>query len=720
MNAYDRLAYPLKQYIYEQGWKRLRPIQEAAIQMCYSSDHNLILCAPTASGKTEAAFLPAISQANFQGGGVRILMVSPLIALINDQFRRIHELCQAFDLPIVAWHGEANASKKKKLLKDPRGILMITPESLEAMLDLHPGRVETLLSSVEFIIVDELHAFLSGERGVQLRSLLERVRETTGSSPRYFGLSATLAEENYPDAKSFFPSDRPCALLLDRGEAPLEYDLHFFPRAEESEGDDAVTSLQWDALYRQASEENLLVFPNSRSRVELIADAIKRRAAKEGRALSVFAHHSSVEKELRKEAEEFVRRPHARYVICATSTLELGIDIGTVDAVAQVEAPYSAIQLSQRLGRSGRGEVLDPKTGRLVPAPRRLHLHVSDDFSLLQSLAALAMVKEGKLDAFQAIPKPYDLFAHQLLGRILQYNGLTEKEIHRFVTQSALWSFLEEEELDLLLEDLLEREILELLPAEEAEYIIGLRGESITGRYDFFACFPVAREYRVLHGKQEIGHLPLSPEMIPGAKFLLSARVWKISSIEDRIGVIHVEEAGRGKAPSFGGGEGTVSSALRREMAQQLVHPSPDWLQDALCSRALDRLQDRYCPGLVLSPEVGPSGEEYYTVFLGTAMERTLFLLLRSVPDAEVFWDPRQARLYGKELGGKLHRLHRALLEDEEAIYERVESYLMEQETLRKRLLNGVKYAFLLPSLLQARYIRYNLMVEGCAWDFLP
>lgn len=166
MSSFNLLQREIRRYIYDEGWDALRGIQEASIKRISNTDHNLILAAPTASGKTEAAFLPTINSIKDWNSGLKIIYISPLIALINDQFKRILKLCDYIDIPVTSWHGEASRTDKNKLLKQPRGILLITPESIEAMLALRPGEAKELFKGTEWIIVDEIHGFLENNRGV--------------------------------------------------------------------------------------------------------------------------------------------------------------------------------------------------------------------------------------------------------------------------------------------------------------------------------------------------------------------------------------------------------------------------------------------------------------------------------------------------------------------------------------------------------------------------
>ena len=154
--SFDLLSSPIRKYIRDKRWEELRPIQAAAISRILSTEENYILASRTASGKTEAAFLPILSKINYQKKGVPVLYISPLIALINDQFLRIEELCEYLDLPVTKWHGEASKGAKEALLKEPRGIVLITPESLEAMFVNKSYSVKLLFSNLQFIVIDEI------------------------------------------------------------------------------------------------------------------------------------------------------------------------------------------------------------------------------------------------------------------------------------------------------------------------------------------------------------------------------------------------------------------------------------------------------------------------------------------------------------------------------------------------------------------------------------
>lgn len=212
--SFELLSEPIRKYIRDKRWEQLRPIQNAAISRILTTDDNYILASRTASGKTEAAFLPILSKVDFNDKGVQVLYISPLIALINDQFYRIEELCKSLEITVTKWHGEANKSQKERLLAKPEGIVLITPESLEAMFVNKPFNIRHLFSSLKYVVIDEIHSFIGTDRGMQLKSILFRLQEVNNKKFCVVGLSATIGD--YDEAKRFTGDETATKVLLDR------------------------------------------------------------------------------------------------------------------------------------------------------------------------------------------------------------------------------------------------------------------------------------------------------------------------------------------------------------------------------------------------------------------------------------------------------------------------------------------------------------------------
>ena len=421
METYNMLKKEIRRYIYDQNWQKFTKIQEHSIKLYSESEDNLILIAPTASGKTEAAFLPAINSIENWEEGIKIVYISPLIALINDQFNRISELCKYMEITVTRWHGEASQSKKRDILKNPEGILLITPESLEALFVTKSDKVKKLFYNVENIIVDEIHSFIGSNRGIQLKSLLERMSlYIKNNNPRMIGMSATVSEENYLDLKEIFQNKRVTKIIRDKGKNELKIDCNFYF--------DKIAAL--NKIYEYSKTETMLVFPNSRQKVEMIAANLKKKSQKEKKYISYFSHHASVSKNIRAMIENFTKESNKNlFTICCTSTLELGIDIGAVDSIVQYNAPHSVSSLAQRLGRSGR------RTGI-----NNLHFISDEKWDLLQGLASISIYKKGKVDKIDVVKKPYDVMAHQILSLIVEKSEINLSEFKEFIQKYQTWN----------------------------------------------------------------------------------------------------------------------------------------------------------------------------------------------------------------------------------------------------------------------------------------
>lgn len=539
MSSFNLLQREIRRYIYDEGWDALRGIQEASIKRISNTDHNLILAAPTASGKTEAAFLPAINSIKDWNSGLKIIYISPLIALINDQFKRILKLCDYIDIPVTSWHGEASRTDKNKLLKQPRGILLITPESIEAMLALRPGEAKELFKGTEWIIVDEIHGFLENNRGVQLRSLIERIKVCMEKDPRFIGMSATLNREDYKEVKNFFISDRVTDVLLDSNKNSFEATKSYYESNIKKDSKEAL-----EEIYDYSQRESMLVFPSSRGEVERLAVGLGRLGKKRGSDTRYFAHHSSVSKDMRLTAEKFAKSSKGElFTICCTSTLELGIDIGSVDSIVQYNAPHSVASLGQRLGRSGR-----------TTRKNILHFIATDEWSLLQGLAAISLYEDGVIDRFDPIIKPYDVFAHQIISILLENTGMPFEDVKDINKNFKCWHGIEDDEYLELLGYLIERNYIEIL---ETQAITGIETERLLKGSDFFTHFETENNFSLYNDYKKIGEIPLSPTVQIGVNIFLSAQIWKIKDIELVSKKIYVMRAVDGNQPMFSGGVGT-------------------------------------------------------------------------------------------------------------------------------------------------------------------
>lgn len=549
---YDLLSEPIRKYIRDKRWESLRPIQAAAIDKIMTSTQHLILASRTASGKTEAAFLPILSKVDFSQRSVQVLYISPLIALINDQFTRIEDLCSYLDVRVTKWHGEASQSLKKSLVKNPNGVLLITPESLEAMLVNAPYNASILFSGLKYIVIDEIHSFLGADRGVQLKSILSRLQYMNTEKFSVIGLSATIGD--YREAKEMTGNPEHTKVLLDRAAKNMEAEFKYF----KMEGADLPLALMKD-LYLNTRSNKVLIFPNSRGRAEEIAVKLKKISDKVNGHSNYFSHHSSIDRDLREYIEHFAKtNDRYPFAISCTSTLELGIDIGSIDKVVQVDATYSISSLIQRIGRSGRrdGEV------------SKLLFYATDKWNLLQSLACFVLYKEGFIEPVAVVRKPFDILFHQMLAYVKQLSGCGQAVLWHRVC--ANYAFREINELDFkeILASMIEQDLLELI---DGELIIGVEGEWIVNGREFYSVFKTEPTYKVLNYDKPIGDIPFSPQLTPDENVLLAARIWKIVEVDHSSKKISVIPTNDGKKPIFSGSGADLHPKVRERMLQLLL-----------------------------------------------------------------------------------------------------------------------------------------------------
>lgn len=608
------LSEPIRKYIRDKRWEELRAIQAAAITRILTTSHNYILASKTASGKTEAAFLPILSSVNFNKSGVQVLYISPLIALINDQFYRIEELCLYLEVPVTKWHGEANRTQKKHLLKEPKGIVLITPESLEAMFVNNPYNVKYLFSNLKFIVIDEIHSFIGTDRGIQLKSILSRLQKINTVPFRIIGLSATIGD--YEEAKQFVGNDSETKVLIDKTTNEIQVIFRYF----KTEKVEFSLELLKD-IYVETRNNKVLIFPNSRGKVEEIAVKLKKIAERVGGHKNYFSHHSSVNKDVREYIEFFAKNnKKENFTIACTSTLELGIDIGTVDKVIQVDATHSIASLIQRVGRSGRKEGVKSK----------LYLYSTDKWSLLQSLASWLLYKEEFIEPPLFIEKPFDIMLHQILSIVKEYSGVNEIELTKKIENNFTFIHISKEEINEIIDYLIGNDILEKL---DKEIIIGIEGEKVVNTRDFYSVFKTEENYKVTNSGNIIGEIPFSPQIREDENILLAARIWKIKLIDFKSHKIEVCPAKDGKKPMFFGSGGWVHPRIREKMLEILISEEEYLFLDQPSSDEINKLQQEFSRFKILEPSeerpllLKENKAQLYT-FTGTRINRTIQLLL--------------------------------------------------------------------------------------------
>ena len=612
--SFELLSEPIRRYIRDQRWEELRPIQHAAISKILSTNDNYILASRTASGKTEAAFLPILSQTDFDHAGVQVLYISPLKALINDQFVRVEELCKYLDVPVTKWHGEANQSAKTRLIKRPQGIVLITPESLEAMLVNKPFNVKHLFGNLKFVVIDEIHSFIGTDRGTQLKSIISRLRNPPSPPFRIIGLSATIGD--YVEAKRFTGNETGTKVLLDRSAKEVEAQFRYF------EGSDSELPLDLvKDLYLETENNKALIFPNSRGRVEEVSVKLKKISDRVQGHSNYFSHHSSVDKDVREYVEFFAKNNRGQnFAIACTSTLELGIDIGTVDEVVQIDATNSISSLIQRLGRSGRR---NSEKSRLI-------LYATKPWSFLQSLACWALYQDGFIEPPETNSRPLDILVHQALSITKGSSGIEIELLVNQLKQNCAFEDLSISDIEEIIDHLTECDLFEKL---RKEIIIGIEGEKVVNSRNFYSVFTTEDTFKVLSSGSPIGDIPFSPQIVEGENLLLAARIWKIIHVDFDAKRIHVIKALDGKKPSFSGTAASVHGSVRQKMLELLYSKEVFNVLNKASVMELGKLRKEFTPFNIQDfqterPMRIKDGSVELFTFAGTKINNTIYLLL--------------------------------------------------------------------------------------------
>lgn len=564
-DAYSLLHPSVQRWVRDQGWSHLREVQEKAILHLSNSHRDLLISATTAAGKTEAAFLPLLGKtAARREAGVSLLYVAPLKALINDQFKRLGALCEKLETSVVRWHGDAPQGPKTALLKKPSGIVLITPESIEAMLVRRPASAEALFANLDAIIVDELHAFLQGPRGLHLSSLLHRIEVLNDRRPQRVGLSATMGDLGYAAKWLSSTAKANAEILAVEGKGPpLKLQIRGYIDPPKDDVDDAAQGDEnpEDALSQIADHafgvlrgDNNLMFAGSRKNVEALADRLRQRSERERLPNEFFPHHGSLSRELREELETRLKDNRLPTTAIATTTLELGIDIGSVRSVAQYGPPRSLSSLKQRLGRSGRREGASAIFRNYV---RERYLADDSDpldtlrLPTIQAVAAIRLL----LDRFVEPPEPdaalFSVSVHQVLSQIAGSGGAKAQTLYRGLCCPGPFAQISPSDFASLLKGLAGGEEPLLEQAPDGTIMLGPMGERITASRDFYANFQSNEEWRIVNQGRTLGTIPLINAFGIGSIVGFAGRRWRVTAVDDRAKVVEVIAHPAGRIPKF-------------------------------------------------------------------------------------------------------------------------------------------------------------------------
>ena len=645
--AFERLARPIQQILWDMQWPSLRPVQEEAIREILGGEADLIISAQTAAGKTEAAFLPILSRMyKHPAGSVQTLYVGPLKALINDQFRRLEGLCQRAEIPVHRWHGDIDAGRKKALIAKPSGVLLITPESIESLMINRSTSLAQMFRSLQFVVIDEIHALVGSERGTHLRSLLFRLRRYVQENYRIVGLSATLGDAFPVYAHWMRPDgDRPVNLIKGpSGEKQLLYKIHAYTvtkpvkkkDGQEDDGESSEIPLGLaEEMYEHFAGRKNLIFANSKSDVEQIADILNTRCRQQRRPEEFLVHHGNVSKEVREFTEREMQGRRPRTTVCS-STLELGIDIGNVTAVGQIDPPWSVGSQVQRLGRSGRGED-EPQCMRVYVREDALDAKAAlVDRLYPKLLRAIAITELMLQDPPWVEPPQIDAFdlstlTHQILSVLAETGGCRASEVFARLCSRGAFRAIDSQLFSGVLRSLGSHEIVEQM--EQGDLILAPKGEAIVNHYSFYSAFASNVEYSVIFGSMLIGTLPALDLPQFNDHFLLAGRRWQVVSVDDDRKEVTVKPARGKKPPRFFGGGGEIHPRVRQMMREVVLGDRPFGYLNATGVQLLKHARATALQaGLTRQSLVplSPSQCLWFT-WTGTKIQRTLCLIADSI-----------------------------------------------------------------------------------------
>lgn len=599
-SSFERLHPAVQQWVWAQGWTALRDAQEWAISALVEADRDVIIAASTAAGKTEAAFLPILTNLmNHPDPAGAVLYISPLKALINDQWDRLSRLCEQLDLPVVAWHGDVSASKKHKFLKSPKGVLLITPESLEALFVNRGSSLAGLFQNLRYIVVDELHAFIGSERGKQLQSLMQRVELVAGKALPRVGLSATLGDMSL--ASEFLRPGHPQRVQVIESKSSgqnLQVQVRGYvmppmqklllveaPKAEPDQNQDEEEEEEDESgsrhaiaahMYKVLRGSNNLVFPNSRQEVEWYADRLRRLCEISGMPNEFLPHHGSLSKDLREDTERALKAGTSPATAVCTTTLELGIDIGNIKTVVQIGSPPSVASLRQRLGRSGRRND-EPATLRAYCQERELtdQSLLSDLLrqNLVQTIAMIRLLIGNWFEPPRAEGLHASTLVQQILSVIAQQGGASAAQLWGSLVESGTFKSISKPDFFALLKGLGEKK---LIVQDSSGYLLpGEVGERLINHYEFYSAFTSDEEFRLIREGKPLGSIPVSRPLMKGQRIIFGGRRWRVLDVDIEKKVIVVTAARGGQPPQFDGLGATVHDHVREEMRAVLTEITP-------------------------------------------------------------------------------------------------------------------------------------------------
>lgn len=606
MSTFSRFPPRLQEAIVSRlGFTGLRPVQELAGEALLLGK-NAVVLAPTAGGKTEASMFPVLAELmDHPVTGIGAIYVAPIKALLNNQEERLGTYTEMVGLRRFVWHGDTPDREKRKFVKEPAELLMTTPESLEVMLISPRVPVAELFKELRYVVIDEIHALAGTDRGAHLLSVIERLAAIGGRDVQRVGLSATVGN--------------PAAILeWVRGSSKRDGVVVQPPKEPRSNKITVALPGSTVAIAKAAAEKaagkKSLFFCQTRALTEAIADRMR------GEGNDVFVHHSSVSLDERKLAEDRFHHGQQACIVC-TSTLELGIDVGDLDAVLQADAPSTVSSFLQRIGR----------TGRRAGQTSNMAFFCEETESMLLAVALIELARSQWVEDVAVQTRCWPVMVQQLMAMSLQFGAISPEDAWTQLARVPDFKGISREEFDALLTHLVRHDFLY---EAGGKYSLGDKAEKLFGRKNFqelYAVFTAPQMYRVLAGAQEIGSIePTFVErLVEGmSSFLLGGRAWVVDHVVHADREVHVRSAPAGKKPTWGG---FMPRFLGREVCERIRallegDQKPGYLDDQ-AKKALEELRADLGPllrGAGPSVQVDAEGYAVWWTYAGGRINHTL------------------------------------------------------------------------------------------------
>ncbi|MDR2842089.1 MAG: DEAD/DEAH box helicase [Spirochaetaceae bacterium] len=608
-SSFALLDKRVQNWVWQKQWTRFRDVQEQAIPAILKQESDVILAASTSSGKTEAAFLPVISKMlkNFDitAGEENntfglCIYISPLTALINDQLFRVTEMCENLQIPVHPWHGGISAGVKKCFFQNPEGILLITPESLQSVFCNYGFDVHRLFCNTMYIVVDELHSFIGSERGKQLQTLLHLMDVRAKKNITRIGLSATLGDMNLAadflsvggsqkrKNKIIVSNDKRTKMqLILKGITENETIINSSKdnsKDNTSENNSETKEIALHAaehftntlgapleiakyIFLELRGKNTLIFPNSRSKVEHYTYLLSSLCSANGVPNEYYAHHGNLSKNLRNDAEDALRDNIKSATVICTNTLEMGIDIGSITNVVQIDPPPSVASLRQRVGRSGRRDDDASILHAFVTEEtinENSHLCSALRENTFQFCATIQLMLEGWCEPPEVHGMHLSALVQQLLSIICERGGILQEDAYEVLCETGAFTEVNEKDFAELLTQL---ESLEIIEKDRVDFLLlGARGEKLTSHFAFYAAFNQRAEYRIISETTFLGTLPVNSNLQIGDYIIFAGKAWTIKEINPKKHIIEVEYFEGGHPPVFYGSGFSIHTMIRKRM----------------------------------------------------------------------------------------------------------------------------------------------------------